>query len=74
MNMNLYIWRIVCGATDRYHDDGGIAVIAESIERARAMIEETCPNSCEALTTEPDVIIKCEGPELIEVFPDAGCC
>lgn len=84
--MNLYIWDRVENATNSYHSEGGIAVIAESLDRARELIaentkqrewdeDESRPSICEALKTEPNLIREgCSGPEHISIFPDAGCC
>lgn len=75
--MKLFIWHRVDNATDNYHSEGGVAVIADSLERAREILKpRTGKNDreCEALTTEPDVVRECEGPDAVFVFPDAGCC
>lgn len=38
--MNLYIWENVSGLTDREHDGGGVAIVAESVEHARQQLAE----------------------------------
>lgn len=76
--MKLFIWQKASPVSHRYHNNGGLAVIAETIQRAREMIAaetgemEDAP--CDALTTDPDTVRECEGPEMIRTFPNAGCC
>jgi hypothetical protein len=73
--MKLFMWDSVGGATGSYHDDGGVVVIAETLERAREMIaSEKEREKCEALTLEPDLIRECDGAEHISIHPNAGCC
>lgn len=73
--MKLFMWDYVGNATSNYHDEGGIVVIAETLERAREMISSDKEREkCEALTKEPDLVRECEGPEHISVHKDAGCC
>lgn len=73
--MKLFMWDCVRRATGSYHDEGGIIVIAETLERAREMVAADKERvNCEALTTNPDLIRECEGPEHIAIHQDAGCC
>lgn len=73
--MKLFIWDYVSNATGNYHDEGGIIVIAETLDRAREMIGAAKEReACEALTKDPDLTRECEGPEHIAVHQDAGCC
>jgi hypothetical protein len=71
--MKLFVWNDVTKATDNYHDGGGIVVIADSLERARELIEQKSPG-CSAATEDPDLVRECEGQEYIAVHRDAGCC
>jgi hypothetical protein len=73
--MKLFIWNRADGATERYHDKGGVVAIADNLERARVLISQlTGTNGCTALTEAPDVERNCDGPEYVVVHPDAGCC
>jgi hypothetical protein len=36
--MNVYVWQEVTGLTDSYHSGGGLVVVAESLEAARALV------------------------------------
>jgi hypothetical protein len=74
--MQLFIWNNVDHASDRYHDDGGVIVIAETLEHARAMLDGYGDREapCEAMTKEPDLVRECVGPEYIAIHPNAGCC
>lgn len=74
-SMKLFMWDRVGHASGNYHDEGGIVVIAETLERAREMIAASKERAkCEALTMTPDLVRECEGPEHISVHEDAGCC
>lgn len=72
--MKLFVWTDVVWVSNNYHNDGGIIVIAETLDRAREMLPTFEDGVCEAKTKEPDLIRECEGPEYIEVHPNAGCC
>lgn len=79
--MNIYIWDTVSDATTRYHDGGGIVVIAATLERARELLSgERVPAKCEAFTQEPDLTLPLAAidgaatEEHVFVFPNAGCC
>lgn len=78
--MKLFIWERVSRASTSYHDEGGIAVIAEDIGAAHDLLRKPgaygppVPDDCEAFTASPDVERECGGPAGAWVFPDAGCC
>lgn len=74
--MQLFIWNRVDHATDNYHNEGGVVVIADTLERARAMLDGHGDRSapCGAMTADPDVTRECAGPEYIAIHADAGCC
>lgn len=73
----MYVWQYVEGLTCNYHDGGGALVIAESLEFARRLLQETdgVSTSCGALTEEPtySASVEEEGDRVF-IFPDAGCC
>jgi hypothetical protein len=70
--MKIFIWQGVSGITDSYHDGGGVAVIAEDLEAARAHLGRSS-----AMKEAPDFVFELKrgtkGPQTI-VFPDSGCC
>lgn len=74
--MKIFIWSHVRQCSQNYHSDGGVVVIAESVEAAVALANAN--NGC-------IVDLKVDGPpdtfELVGdavpsayIFPDAGCC
>jgi hypothetical protein len=75
-HMKLFIWKYASNLTDSYHDGGGCAIIAESLEAARELFKQNEPNSqCSLLTTDPDFTSEVSATEAqLFVFPDAGCC
>ena len=83
--MKLFKWSDVDYLTTSYHDNGGLVVIAETLERARELISDKCPGKhwshdavphrCSAMDTDPDDTFEIfGGSETIWVFPNAGCC
>lgn len=76
--MKLFLWEEVDHATERYHPEAGIVVIAESLERARDLLrrpDEYVPSNCGAYTQEPDYTTEVtDTQERVFIFPDAGCC
>lgn len=75
--MKLFIWHSVSYVSSNYHHEGAVVVIADSLDRAREMIAEKtakCADGCGAMVVDPDLTRECEGPELIAVHIDAGCC
>lgn len=74
--MKLFIWSNVDRLTDSYHQEGGVAIAAPTLELARCMLLNPNAEPCEALTKEPDAVYELAGePEpRMFVFPNAGCC
>lgn len=75
--MNIYIWENVSNLTYRYHDEGGLVIIAKDLDQARTMYRAQGGEvNCTALTQKPTRVIACAGEETptVFVFPDAGCC
>lgn len=66
--MRSFVWQRIDKLTDNYHEDGGLLIIAESLEKAYAMEPS-------ALGIKPDFDYECED-QLVKkiIFPDAGCC
>ena len=73
--MTIFIWNNVGNLTDNYHDDGGLVVIAASLDAAKVQIENACQKGCTALKDTPDFQASVEAnEEKIFMFPNAGCC
>lgn len=77
--MNVYIWARLDKMSTNYHDAGGLAVVAESLDAARELmrVKKHCiPKDSDAFTTPPTrsyTIGHAAEPEVF-TFPDAGCC
>lgn len=72
--MNVYVWQCVAKCTDHYHEEGGVVVVAASVERAR---ELAAAQGCKISDEEAhDAEIPCAAgePERVFIFPDSGCC
>lgn len=74
--MKVIIFEYVCELTDRYHDDGGLVIIAKDIESAKALISKDKYIRPTKEEWEKAIIydLKDEVEERYFVFPDAGCC
>ena len=70
--MKVFVWNRIEKASDNYHEEGGLVVFAESLEKALQLA-----NAIGAHPTQeeaPDEIRECKGDEKAYVMPDAGCC
>ena len=74
--MKAFIWNRVEGATDNWHSEGGLFVVAPDLEEARALLKSKVPLKCGAFGESPDHVLDLVGEEIprVVVFPDAGCC
>lgn len=73
MNYKVYIWNQVSAVSDNYHPEGGVVIIAPSLDRARKLGEETFAGM--KINTKPSFSVPCSATEeKIYVFPNAGCC
>ena len=72
--MKIFIWMRISTATDNYHSEGGVVVIAEDEPTARRMANEI--RGCEiSVQQNPDVVRECsDGDAAVFIFPDSGCC
>lgn len=74
---NCYVWKRVQRLTNNYHPQGGVVVIAETLEQAHSLILENDEVEKEAYTSnEPDLMLVLNDhhdPQVI-IFPDTGCC
>ena len=85
-DMKLFIWKDVEGVTSREHNSGGVAVVAATVEEARALIKQHPQR--EYKSRGPDVVRPADPPGVpdavynllghydrkVFVFPNAGCC
>ena len=71
--MKIYIWKRLNNVSSNFHSDGGLVIIAESLEKAKELVSQ---DKYIVINEEPDIVLEIEDsavPEYI-VFPDAGCC
>jgi hypothetical protein len=70
----VFIWEYLENVTRSYHSEGGLVVLAESLERAIELAQENGVVFSEEELT-PDVILSSDSEgEYVHIFPDAGCC
>ena len=78
--MHAYIWEYTGPVSNRWHDGGGLVIVAPTLDRAKTMWAEHCHRlgigDSEAADTAPDYMMGTSPiePERIWVFPDSGCC
>ena len=75
--MYVFIWENVQNLTHRYHDEGGLVIVAKELAEARAMyLANDGQANCAVLTEPPTRIIACVAQEkpVVFIFQDAGCC
>lgn len=77
--MKIFIWERVYKLTDNYHPEGGLVVIAETLEQARVLAQSkgvTFTDVGDDWDRDSNVI-KFEivaNESQVFIFPDAGCC
>jgi len=77
--MKLFLWESVDGVSSNYHDEGGVVIIADSLEHARELWnEERYRKDCEIHVVDPDAVYvldpNCIWAPTTYAFPNAGCC
>ena len=82
--MKLFLWRRIDQCTRNEHSEGGVVVVAETVERARELAAQYCddyelghaPGHCQIRPDElPDAVYDVPGrEEAVYLFPDKGCC
>ena len=70
--MKVFVWERIGKVSKRCHEEGGLVVFAENIERAIQLANEI--GAFPAKEEIPDTIRESEGEEKAFVMPDAGCC
>ena len=73
--MHVYMWERISNCTENYHPEGGLLVVAESLDSAIDKARE-CGIGLTSDELEPDRIWPTDPSQESEVwiFPDAGCC
>lgn len=71
--MKIFIWRRIEKCSSYWHPEGGVVVVAENLERAKAL---ALVNGAEIKDDEkPDAVYDvAQAEEKVFIFPDAGCC
>lgn len=72
---NVYVWNRLDKLTDNYHCEGGLVVVAGSLDRAREIAVQRVP-TCDP-SPDPDQVWPLAAgaiEEQVFCFPDAGCC
>lgn len=81
--MRIFVWEYIGPVSSSWHNSGGVLVIAESIDRAKTLVDElrlsngiTPKDLASDPLGEPELQAELVGDheERIMVFPDAGCC
>ncbi len=86
--MKLFVWKKVYELTGRYHNGGGVIVVAPTLELARELITEESDKLLvedgeprhedppEWVKNEPDhtFLLDSGTGEHVTIFPDKGCC
>jgi hypothetical protein len=83
--MQLFIWQCVSNLTNRYHDGGGLVIVAQNLDAARELLRQTDGvlterigdiDRCCAFDIAPNVVYELhpDTTPSVRVFPDAGCC
>lgn len=84
--MNVYIWEDLDHVSDNCHEQGGLVIVAASLERCHELAamqtvtysyrNDGVPIQTIKIDKPPTRVIPCgpDEPEALYVFPDAGCC
>lgn len=71
--MKVYVWEKIEHCSNNYHEDGGVVVFAETLDRAMELAEAEGARFQQG--EEPDVQSVCDyADERVFIMPDAGCC
>ena len=76
--MKVFIWKNIKKLTDNYHSDGGLVIVAETLQRAIELAEargvEFSKGDYDELTPSNVYNTDDSAEEKVFIFPDAGCC
>ena len=68
--MKIFIWERCDNVTYNWHHEGGLAIVAATLERARELSE-----NADACRIPPDFEANVDATEeKVFIFPDKGCC
>lgn len=78
--MKAFVWKRLEKVTDNWHPEGGVLVIAQTLDKAQEMlaaanIRDVSESALPAPYLEMDIDTRAQNvdPQIV-VFPDAGCC
>lgn len=75
--MDMFIWYNVTNVSERYHNEGGLIVVAANLDEAYKLCREhTTLRKSSVFNEPPDEVYPLAGtptPNIL-TFPDAGCC
>lgn len=71
--MKIYIYKELYHVSDRYHEHGGLIVIAKDRKAHDSLVAKDVSI---VIDKRPDIILNVSGKieEQVIVFPNAGCC
>lgn len=71
--MKLFLWKFLDHVSYRWHSDGGLVIVAESLAAAKSLASK---DEDIIIDKEPDYIYEVAGQpdQQIFVFRNAGCC
>ena len=75
--MKVFVWERVSKCSGNYHEEGGVVVFAETLERAiqLANAQRGCSIKADEFPDDIRTIVKADpGEEAVYIMPDAGCC
>ncbi|MGL5391812.1 MAG: hypothetical protein ACRDA8_10660 [Shewanella sp.] len=73
--MNIYVWERIEHCSDSYHEEGGVVVIAKSLDEAIAMAEgKGCKFTEHEAANPSEALEVAGGVEAVYIMQDAGCC
>lgn len=72
--MKVFIWNSLDHVSYSYHSNGGLVVVAQSLERAKELCAEK--DAAVSIDQDPSLALDVteDAVEAVFVFPDAGCC
>lgn len=72
--MKVFIWERVSGVTERYHDDAGIVIFANTLKRAKELLYIDRDKKVDIDLPNYEFEVNGTEEEKVIIFPDAGCC
>ena len=84
--MKVFVWEDLDRVSNNYHSNGGLLVVASTLEEAKALVEKPMPSykgqpeqyweQSVKIDQRPDYVFDVVGQvePMVLVFPNAGCC